>query len=100
MSLPSYEALNFIKTPVWLVSSISEQVIFANPAATALMLNKTLTDMRTGVFSANAQHQLSMYVPDLKSELDIIEVWTIWRGQQETTLAVGRPSLMTKTLVT
>lgn len=86
MSLPSYEALNFIKTPVWLVSSISEQVIFANSAATALMLNKTLNDMRTGVFSANAQHQLSMYVPDLKSELDIIEVWTIWRGQQETTL--------------
>ncbi|WP_407437945.1 diguanylate cyclase [Lelliottia sp.] len=87
MSLPSYEALNFIKTPVWLVSSVSEQVIFANLAATALMLNKSLNDMRNGVFSANAQHLLSMYVPDLKSELDIIEVWTVWRDQQETTLS-------------
>jgi len=87
MSLPSYEALNFIKTPVWIVSSVSEQVIFANVTATALMMNKTLNDMRNGVFSANAQHQLSMYVPDLKSDLDIIEVWTVWRDQQETTLS-------------
>lgn len=87
MSLPSYEALNFIKIPVWIVSSVSEQVIFANVTATALMMNKTLNDMRNGVFSANAQHQLSMYVPDLKSDLDIIEVWTVWRDQQETTLS-------------
>jgi len=87
MSLPSYEALNFIKTPVWLVSPVSEQVIFANITATALMQNKTLNEMRKGPYSASAQHLLSMYVPDLKTDLDIIEVWTVWRDQQEVTLS-------------
>ena len=83
----SFDALNFIKTPVWLVSPVSEHLIFANTTATEMMRNKTLSDMRMGVYSASAQHQLAMYVPDLKSELDIVEIWTVWRNDQETTLS-------------
>ncbi|ASV55634.1 Serine phosphatase RsbU, regulator of sigma subunit [Lelliottia jeotgali] len=87
MSPHSFDALNFIKTPVWLVSPVSEHLIFANIAATDMMRNKTLNDMRMGVYSASAQLQLAMYVPDLKSELDIVEIWTVWRNGQETTLS-------------
>lgn len=83
----SFDALNFIKTPVWLVSPVSEQIIFANIAASDMMRNKTLNEMRLGIYSASAQQQLAMYVPDLKSELDIVEIWTVWRNDQETTLS-------------
>ncbi|MDK9582743.1 sensor domain-containing diguanylate cyclase [Lelliottia wanjuensis] len=83
----SFDALNFIKTPVWLVSPVSEHLIFANIAATDMMRNKTLTEMRQGIYSASAQQQLAMYVPDLKSELDIVEIWTVWRDGHETTLS-------------
>lgn len=83
----SFDALNFIKTPVWLVSPVSEQIIFANIAASDMMRNKTLNDMRLGIYSASAQQQLVMYVPDLKTELDIVEIWTVWRNDQETTLS-------------
>lgn len=87
MSLHSFDALNLIKTPVWLVSPVSEQVIFANVAAEVLMLENSLDDMRKGIFSASAQTQLSMYVSDLKSDLEIIEIWTILRGKHHTTLS-------------
>lgn len=83
----SFDALNFIKTPVWLVSPVSEQIIFANIAASDMMRNKTLNEMRLGIYSASAQQQLAMYVPDLKTELDIVEIWTVWRNDQETTLS-------------
>lgn len=59
---------------------VSEQVIFANVAAEVLMFENSLDDMRKGIFSASAQTQLSMYVSNLKSELEIIEIWTILRG--------------------
>ncbi|MCI1897372.1 MAG: sensor domain-containing diguanylate cyclase [Enterobacter sp.] len=87
MSLHSFDALNLIKTPVWLVSPVSEQVIFANVAAEVLMLENSLDDMRKGIFSASAQTQLSMYVSDLKSDLEIVEIWTILRGKHHTTLS-------------
>ena len=30
MSQPCFDTLNVIKTPVWLISPVSEQIIFAN----------------------------------------------------------------------
>ncbi len=73
MSQYCFDALNFIKTPVWLISPVSEQIIFANVAAINVMRDKTLVDMRKGTYSANAQSVLSMYVPELKSAQEIIE---------------------------
>lgn len=62
MSQNGFDALNAIKTPVWLISPVSEQIIFANVAATQLMGNKTLDGLRKGTCSASAQSVLSMYV--------------------------------------
>lgn len=86
MPLTCFDALNYIKTPVWLISPVSEHIIFANTAATDAMRNKTVNEMRTGIYSANAQSALSMYVPDLKTDQEIIEIWTVWRNEKESTL--------------
>jgi hypothetical protein len=48
MSQPCFDALNVIKTPVWLVSPVLEKIIFANVAATQIMGDKTLDDLRKG----------------------------------------------------
>ena len=83
MSQNSFDALNAIKTPVWLISPVSEQIIFANVAAIQLTGNKTLNDLRKGSCSASAQTVLSMYVPELKNDHDIVEIWTVSRGGQD-----------------
>ena len=77
MSQNGFEALNVIKTPVWLISPVSEEIVFANVVATQLMGDKTLDQLRKGIYSANAQALLSMYVPELKTEQEIVEIWTI-----------------------
>ena len=87
MSQYCFDALNVINTPVWLISPVTENIIFANSAAITLMRDKTLNDMRCGIYSANAQTVLSMYVPDLKAELEIVEILTVWRNEQESTLS-------------
>jgi diguanylate cyclase (GGDEF)-like protein/PAS domain S-box-containing protein len=86
MSQYCFDALNVIKTPVWLISPVAENIIFANDAATMVMREKTFHDMRSGTYSATAQKVLSMYVPDLKTELEIVEILTVWRHNQESTL--------------
>ncbi|EKS7193774.1 MULTISPECIES: sensor domain-containing diguanylate cyclase [Enterobacter cloacae complex] len=87
MSQNCFDALNLIKTPVWLISPASEQIIFANAAAAQIMGDKSLDDLRKGTYSANAHHVLSMYVPELKSEQEIVEIWTISRDGHETALS-------------
>jgi hypothetical protein len=87
MSQTCFDALNVIKTPVWLISPVSEQIIFANVAATQLMGDKTLDELRKGIYSANAQTVLSMYVPELKTEQEIVEIWTRSRDGQDTPLS-------------
>lgn len=86
MSQYCFDALNVIKTPVWLISPVAENIIFANDAATMVMRDKTFHDMRSGTYSASAQTVLSLYVPDLKTELEIVEILTVWRHNQESTL--------------
>jgi len=86
MSQYCFDALNVIKTPVWLISPVAENIIFANDAATMVMRDKTFYDMRSGTYSASAQTVLSLYVPDLKTELEIVEILTVWRHNQESTL--------------
>lgn len=83
----SFDALHLITMPVWLISPVSEQILFANAAAAKVMRNKTLNEMRRGIYSASAQTVLSIYVADLKTEREIIEIWTVWHDTQETTLS-------------
>ena len=52
MSQNGFEALNVIKTPVWLISPVSEEIVFANVVATQLMGDKTLDQLRKGIYSA------------------------------------------------
>ena len=40
MSQYCFDALNVIKTPVWLISPVAEDIIFANDAATMVMRDK------------------------------------------------------------
>ena len=87
MSQPCFDALNVIKTPVWLISPVSEQIIFANVAALQVMSDKTLDALRKGTYSATAQTLLSMYVPELKTEQEIVEIWTISQDGQDTPLS-------------
>lgn len=86
MPQDNFAALNLISTPVWLVSPASEHLLFANTAAKDLMQSKTLYEMRNGLYSASAQTLLNMYVPDLKSKMDIVEIWTVFRQDREATL--------------
>lgn len=74
-----FDALNLIHTPVWVISPVCERILFANAAATRVMGNRTLEEMRGGHYSASAQTSLSMYVPDLKNAREIVEIWTVCR---------------------
>ena len=46
MSQNYFDALNVIKTPVWLISPVSGHIIFANTAAVQMMGDKTVDDLR------------------------------------------------------
>jgi diguanylate cyclase (GGDEF)-like protein/PAS domain S-box-containing protein len=87
MSLPEFDALNILKTPVWLISPESEALLFANAVAHELMHGATFDAVRNGAFSAHAQNALAMYVPDLKAKQEIVEIWTISAGNEQTTLS-------------
>jgi hypothetical protein len=49
--------------------------------------DKTLDDLRKGIYSASAQTVLSMYVSELKTEQEIVEIWTTSRDGQDTPLS-------------
>lgn len=87
MSQNGFDALNIVKTPVWVVSPVSEQLLFANTAAIGIMQERTLEDMRKGSLSARSQTALTMYVPDLRARQSIVEIWTVWREGFESTLS-------------
>jgi hypothetical protein len=53
---------------------------FCERGRNAVMGDKTLDELRKGIYSANAQTVLSMYVPELKTEQEIVEIWTIRAG--------------------
>ena len=86
MSLAGFDALNFLKTPVWLVSPENESLLFANTVAKEIMQDATLDTLRKGASSAHAQNTISMYVPDLKANQEIVEIWTINSGHQPTSI--------------
>ncbi|MDR3103736.1 MAG: sensor domain-containing diguanylate cyclase [Yokenella regensburgei] len=70
-------ALEFLTTPVWVVEPTNETLIFANQAALNVMGALTLTEMRGGAVSACAQARLSLYIADLGTTNEIVEIWTV-----------------------
>lgn len=87
MSLPEFDALNILKTPVWLISAETETLLFANTVAKAFMQGATFDALRKGNYCAHAQTSLAMYVPDLKAQQEIVEVWTILHRDEQITLS-------------
>lgn len=81
------DALNLLTTPVWVVSPETEQLLFANTMAHKLSVDSTLLDLRTGKYSAYAHQSLAMYLPGLKNQDDIVEVWTVQINGEDATLS-------------
>ena len=53
------DALNLLTTPVWVVLPESEELLFTNVAAKKLTAEGSLRELRTGKYSAYAQHSLA-----------------------------------------
>ncbi|MDC0726682.1 hypothetical protein POH93_14950 [Phytobacter diazotrophicus] len=62
------DALNLLTTPVWVVSPDTEELLFTNAAAKKLTAERSVRELRTGTYSAYAQHSLAMYLPGLRGE--------------------------------
>lgn len=65
--------------PVWIVSSRSEELLFANAAGARLSPASDLNALRHGSHSAHAEERLAAYLPAMRSGEPIIEIWTTFR---------------------
>ncbi|MGY5956946.1 sensor domain-containing diguanylate cyclase [Kosakonia sp. BK9b] len=81
------QALDILDTPVWVIVPESETVLFANKQAKKLSAGRSLGDMRNGTYSAYAQRSLSMYLPGLENQDEVVEVWSIGPKNEETPLS-------------
>jgi diguanylate cyclase (GGDEF)-like protein/PAS domain S-box-containing protein len=81
-----FASFHFLTTPVWAVEPKKETLLFANQAALKLMGTSSLQEMRQGSLSACAQRRLQMYIADLKTLNDIVEIWTLGDAGRETPL--------------
>lgn len=80
MQSKSLEVLNILSTPVWVVSTKEDAVVFANSAARTLSDVQDLAALRHGAFSAHAQTELSAYLPALAADHHIVEIWTLQKA--------------------
>lgn len=79
MLQPQLDALNILSTPVWVVSPKNQEILFANTTAQQLADHGQLAQLRNGPFSAHAQHSLESYLPALRKNEQIVEIWTVQR---------------------
>lgn len=77
--MPSLDALDILKTPVWLVAPQPEELVFTNSAARQLTGEATLERLRHGAYSAHAQRILTAYLPALAGDEQIVEILTVAR---------------------
>lgn len=77
MALPNFDALNFLSTPVWVVSPESQEILFANAAAKALSPERHMDPLRHGPLSAHAQFHLDAYLPMLANREQVVEILTV-----------------------
>lgn len=81
------ESLNILRTPVWLVSMNSQEILFANAAAIDLSTSLDLVHLRHGRYSVHSQARFDAYLSDLiKNEL-IVEIWTIRKDGKDQPLS-------------
>jgi len=75
----SHVALTLLGTPVWIVSPIAQEFIFANNTAKELSFGVDLPAVRHGTHSAHAQEHLEAYLPALRAQEQVVEIWTVQR---------------------
>ena len=83
----NFNTLDLLTSPVWIVSPFEEQLIYANSAARLLMQELTFSQLRTGLYSISSQNELPKYLTDLHNQLDIVEILTVQRKEEETALS-------------
>lgn len=76
---PEHRALNLLTTPLWIVASRGNELLFANDAAERLSATSDVHALRHGSHSAHAEEQLAAYLPALRAGEPIIEIWTLQR---------------------
>ena len=81
------DALNLLTTPVWVISPETEELLFTNAVAKKLTAERSVRELRTGTYSAYAHHSLAMYLPGLRNQHNIIEVWTVHMDGEEVSLS-------------
>lgn len=81
------DALNLLTTPVWVISPETEELLFTNAVAKKLTAERSVRELRTGTYSAYAHHSLAMYLPGLRNQHNIIEVWTVHIDGEEVSLS-------------
>ena len=74
-----YVALTLLGTPVWIVSPTGQEFIFANNSAKELSFGSELSGLRHGSHSAHAEEQLVAYLPALRAQEQVVEIWTVQR---------------------
>lgn len=84
--MPVYEALNALSTPVWIVSPLSGEALFANQAATALAGGGSVSELRQGSLSAWPQERLADYTQAVLAREQVVEIWTFQRHGQAVSL--------------
>lgn len=76
-------ALDFLATPVWIVSVGDDAVLYRNRAAEQLSAGLELDDLRNGSHSVHAEELLTACLPAaLRAREAVVEIWTIRRNGQ------------------
>ena len=52
------DALNLLTTPVWVISPETEELLFTNAVAKKLTAERSVRELRTGIYSAYAHPYL------------------------------------------
>lgn len=82
-----HQALNLLATPVWILASSGDEIFFVNHAAERLTGASELYALRHGSHSAHAEEKLPAYLPALRAQEQIVEVWTVWQNGQASPLS-------------
>lgn len=77
---PEYRVLNLLTAPAWIVTGRGNELVFANKAAERISATSDLHELRNGSHSAHAEEQLAAYLPALRAQEPIIEIWTLRRN--------------------
>lgn len=77
MAPSPFDTLNLVSTPVWIVRTGAQELLFANTAASEISAELDLLHLRQGPFSVHAHLHLDAYLPALTRKEVVVEIWTI-----------------------